>query len=99
HHHNLHSFPTRRSSDLAILNLEQADIVCVIGIDVLSPVAYAGFNQIGAMSQDGARPFSQDRDGMTCGEGAFGLVAVKSQHEISQDRKSTRLNSSHDQIS
>ncbi len=51
-----------------------APMVLVGGVDALSLYIHAGFNGLGALSLDGARPFHPDRDGLTLGEGAAVLV-------------------------
>src|SRR5206468_10649182 len=78
-HRDLHSFPTRRSSDLADLRVFQA---------VLFEAEFAGLFVI------------------VPGRGVLGfglreaiLGADDGGSRIHEDRKSTRLNSSHDQIS
>jgi 3-oxoacyl-[acyl-carrier-protein] synthase II len=51
------------------------DACVVVSLDVLSRVAHAGFQQIGAMSSGGCRPFDRGRDGTTIGEaGAVALL-------------------------
>src|SRR5207244_13276262 len=72
HHPSLHSFPTRRSSDLDALRLVQRRLVGDVRIGVLRVV------------QRGLRPGSDGPERREC-------------HR--QDRKSTRLNSSHQIIS
>ncbi len=51
-----------------------APMVLVAGLDALSLYIHAGFNGLGALSLDGARPFHAERDGLTLGEGAAVLV-------------------------
>ncbi len=51
-----------------------APLVLVGGVDALSLYIHAGFNGLGALSLDGARPFHPQRDGLTLGEGAAVLV-------------------------
>lgn len=51
-----------------------APMVLVGGVDALSLYIHAGFNGLGALSLDGARPFHAERDGLTLGEGAAVLV-------------------------
>jgi 3-oxoacyl-[acyl-carrier-protein] synthase II len=56
------------------LEEELAPMVLVGGVDALSLYIHAGFNGLGALSLDGARPFHPERDGLTLGEGAAVLV-------------------------
>jgi 3-oxoacyl-(acyl-carrier-protein) synthase len=56
-----------------------APMVLVGGVDALSLYIHAGFNGLGALSADGARPFHPARDGLTLGEGAAVLVIEPAQ--------------------
>jgi len=51
-----------------------APAVLVGGVDALSLYIHAGFNGLGALSLDGARPYHPQRDGLTLGDGAAVLV-------------------------
>src|SRR5947209_20077468 len=77
-HPDLHSFPTRRSSDLQLFNK-----VLVERLRTLQ-----GCCQSGAPNQP-ARDFAEQRDRAGYILGSF----------VDEDRKSTRLNSSHANIS
>ncbi len=55
-----------------------SDAVLVVGIDTLSRVASVGFNNIGAMSRSGCRPYDRNRDGTTVGEGAVAILLARS---------------------
>ncbi len=59
-----------------------APAVLVAGLDALSLYIHAGFNGLGALSADGARPFHPDRDGLTLGEGAAVLVVEPAQRAV-----------------
>jgi len=59
------------------INAGMCDAVLVVGIDTLSRVASVGFNNIGAMSKQGCRPYDKKRDGTTVGEGAVALFLSK----------------------
>src|SRR5206468_12737329 len=83
-HRDLRSFPTRRSSDLA-LELGQAPA------DVALQVGQAGL-EAGLVGEEVAQPVE-----LTAGQVA-GLPVAFQVGRVA-DRKSTRLNSSHDQIS
>lgn len=50
------------------------DAVLVVVMDTLSRVGSVGFNNIGAMSQHGCRPYDRQRDGTTVGEGAVAML-------------------------
>jgi 3-oxoacyl-[acyl-carrier-protein] synthase II len=52
------------------------DACFVVSLDVLSRIAHAGFQQIGAMSRLGCRPFDRRRDGTTIGEGGAVVLFV-----------------------
>lgn len=51
-----------------------APMVLVAGSDALSLYIHAGFNGLGALSAEGARPFHPERDGLTLGEAAAVMV-------------------------
>src|SRR5206468_12701921 len=76
HHLTLHSFPTRRSSDLAVA--DEAEVVLV---------AHHLARALEAVLLDDVLP-----------EGEAEMVGIDGERGL-LDRKSTRLNSSHDQIS
>lgn|GEM_PF-1915413 len=59
------------------VNAGLCDAVLVVAIDTLSRVASVGFNNIGAMSQQGCRPYDKQRDGTTVGEGAVAMFLCK----------------------
>lgn len=50
------------------------DLAVVVAMDVLSRVAYTGFQQVGAMSKNGCTPFDVRRDGITIGEAAVAFL-------------------------
>src|SRR5206468_11235238 len=98
HLYHLHSFPTRRSSDLTYSSnvmgtvnlfeaIRQLKRPCVI-VNVTSDKCYANRETIWGYRENdpmgGHDPYSNSKG---CAE------------LVSSDRKSTRLNSSHDQIS
>src|SRR5206468_9418798 len=94
----LHSFPTRRSSDLSRLLSSRGarlagGVACrkddEVGVEVKVENLFEGQETIRAASAEAGQ---QRRLG-----GAFGGAC--GDHAVGRDRKSTRLNSSHDQIS
>jgi 3-oxoacyl-[acyl-carrier-protein] synthase II len=53
----------------------QADLVIVVGVEVLTEPALAGFSVLRALTEsDGPRPFDRRRDGTLLGEGAAAIV-------------------------
>ena len=52
----------------------RADYVICGGIDVVSELAFNGFNSLLALSRDRCRPFGTDRDGMSLGDGCAMFV-------------------------
>lgn len=61
-------------------NLIQAgltNIAICVGIDILSPFLFAGFDALRSLSKGEAMPFSSNRDGMALGEGG-GLLVLES---------------------
>lgn len=51
-----------------------ADIMLVVGVDLLSRVTQAGFQKMTALDPDRCRPFDAERQGTVLGEGAAALV-------------------------
>ena len=47
----------------------RADYVICGGVDIVSELAFNGFNSLLALSRDRCRPFGTDRDGMSLGDG------------------------------
>lgn len=54
-----------------------ADVVLVIGVDLLSHFVLAGFTSLKSLEPDGCRPFDRNRAGLSLGEGA-GAVVLRS---------------------
>src|SRR5205814_6169080 len=86
-HRALHSFPTRRSSDLVLFNAPAASLGSAYPVDVtasstldLSNTAANSTTTLGALNRIGGNTFSVVGSGRTL---------------TFADRKSTRLNSSH----
>src|SRR5206468_10608383 len=87
HHPHLHSFPTRRSSDLGTTPAEER-LPCWIELGDALVLDGLGHEEIAIPILDRVRDvteLSEPRPELTADD--------------AQDRKSTRLNSSHDQIS
>src|SRR5206468_8682744 len=96
HPRHLHSFPTRRSSDLAIVDIfteKQTEDLYIAGLRKQPPgyrlICAIGFVRIGLLLPGGQQLQLRQLLGEERAVASLGL----------RDRKSTRLNSSHDQIS
>src|SRR5699024_12011102 len=89
-HPELHSFPTRRSSDLLVVPDQAMDQDLLKG--VLAHLLAAGEDHPGHPEEDDV--VAGDQHG-----GGVEVVQLRAGHRIRQDRKSTRLNSSHVSIS
>ncbi|MFC4274391.1 beta-ketoacyl synthase N-terminal-like domain-containing protein [Achromobacter aloeverae] len=63
-----------------------SDAVLVVAIDTLSRVASVGFDNIGAMSRLGCRPYDKRRDGTTVGEGAAAVLMARPELLPREDR-------------
>src|SRR5690606_40819727 len=93
HHHQLHTIPTRRSSDLefsvypnpstGIFNINTSEMVNIKVVDITGKVVYQAQN----VDNNGVVNLSSLQKGVY-------LMQV-SGDTIQKDRKSTRLNSSH----
>src|SRR5205807_10322137 len=78
-HRALHSFPTRRSSDLPVLTQELRQAMGEAAIKLCKAVDYVNAGTIEFLYQDGE----------------FYFMEMNTRIQVEQDRKSTRLNSSH----
>ncbi|GJD40332.1 hypothetical protein OICFNHDK_2800 [Methylobacterium bullatum] len=58
----------------SVLDSGLFDVAVLLAADSISLLAYTGFQNIGAMSKVGCRPFSGAEEGMTTGEGAVALL-------------------------
>lgn len=65
------------------LELKKYTRAIVIGGDVLSPITASGFMSLGAMSLNGCKPFTENRDGMSLGEGVATLILTNSEMDKS----------------
>src|SRR5690606_40232502 len=90
-HRDLHSFPTRRSSDLSVLPRTGITEVDLVVLD--PPRAGAGRKTVEHLSSLGARRIAY----VACDPAA--LARDLAYFREGGDRKSTRLNSSHVKIS
>ncbi|MEE0132536.1 MAG: beta-ketoacyl synthase N-terminal-like domain-containing protein [Treponema sp.] len=53
------------------------DAMLVVGVDIISPTVFLGFNALEAVSPTGCNPFSKNRKGITLGEGAAAVILCK----------------------
>jgi len=60
-----------------MLRRGDADMMLVIGVDVLSEFLLAGFSSLAAVSAKPCRPYDSDRDGLSLGEGAGALLLAR----------------------
>src|SRR5690606_41608904 len=97
YHRHLHSFPTRRSSDLTVISQTRIDLSWTDNSSdetnfriERSPDGTSGWTEIATAA---ANATSYQNTGLTCGTPYYYRVRAY------RDRKSTRLNSSHVKIS
>lgn len=74
----------------------QADIVFVVGVDLLSDFVLSGFTKLKSLEPDGCRPFDADRKGLSLGEGAGAIVLVRRREAASSACLVTGWGSSND---
>lgn len=60
-----------------MINAGFCDAVIVVGIDIVSPTVFLGFNGLEAVSPTGCNPFSKNRRGITLGEAAAALIVCR----------------------
>ena len=58
-----------------LIQEDKADLVFVVGVDLLSDFVLSGFTTLKSMEQAGCRPFDANRKGLSLGEGS-GAVAL-----------------------
>ena len=56
---------------------DKADLVLVVGVDLLSDFVISGFTMLKSLELDGCRPFDQARKGLSLGEGAGAVALVR----------------------
>src|SRR5690606_41362816 len=99
HHRDLHSFPTRRSSDLPKIKADKRALKQIL-LNLLS-------NAVKFTPRGGRITLRAERDGdgavrLSVADTGIGIAAEdipRAMAVFGQDRKSTRLNSSHVKIS
>lgn len=62
---------------MQLLRGGMADVMIVVGVDILSRVTQAGFQRMQALDPDRCRPFDARRQGTVLGEGAAAAVLVR----------------------
>jgi 3-oxoacyl-[acyl-carrier-protein] synthase II len=60
-----------------LIRRRRADLVLVVGVDVVSHFVLAGFAALKALDPEGCRPFDRERAGLSLGEGAGAIVLVR----------------------
>jgi len=60
-----------------LLKRGDADMMLVIGVDVLADFVLAGFSSLAALSARPCRPYDGSRDGLSLGEGAGALLLTR----------------------
>ncbi|MBL9137323.1 MAG: beta-ketoacyl-[acyl-carrier-protein] synthase family protein [Verrucomicrobiales bacterium] len=66
----------------AMIQRGQADVVHVVGVDVLSAFVVAGFASLKSMDPEGCRPFDRRRVGLSLGEGAGAMVLMRGDRDV-----------------
>ena len=61
----------------ALIRRGLADLVLVVGVDLISEFVLAGFNSLKSLDPEGCRPFDKTRIGLSLGEGAGAVVLVR----------------------
>ena len=62
---------------VSLVQRNLADLVFVVGVDLVSHFVLAGFTALKSLDPDGCRPFDRARIGLSLGEGAGALVLVR----------------------
>ncbi len=67
----------------SLIHRGQADLVFVVGVDLLSHFVLAGFSTLKALDPEGCRPFDRARIGLSLGEGSGAVVLVRAKRAAS----------------
>jgi len=79
----------------SLIRRGKADVVLVVGVDVLSHFVLSGFSALKSLDPLGCRPFDSKRNGLSLGEGAGAIVLAKS-HSPASTLSVTGCGSSND---
>lgn len=60
-----------------LIQEDKADLVFVVGVDLLSDFVLSGFTTLKSLEPGGCRPFDVDRKGLSLGEGAGAVALVR----------------------
>lgn len=60
----------------ALIRNERVDAVFVCCLDLVTEFVFSGFSALGALSASPARPFDENRSGLTLGEGAASILLM-----------------------
>jgi 3-oxoacyl-(acyl-carrier-protein) synthase len=61
----------------ALIERGAADVVLVVGVDLVSHFVLAGFTSLKSLDAEGCRPFDRRRSGLSLGEGAGAVALVR----------------------
>lgn len=58
----------------------EADVMLAVSADELTPLLHYGYDRLGVLSNNGARPYDTGRDGVVLGTGSVALVVESAEH-------------------
>lgn len=73
-----------------LLERGTADCVLVVGVDVLTDFVIGGFSSLRALSPKPARPFDEERDGLSLGEGAAAMLLTRQSRQTPASARGER---------
>lgn len=71
----------------ALIQTNMADAVLICAFDLVSEFVFSGFSSLKILSSEPCRPFDQNRDGLTLGEGAAAVLMMSPSVAQKEQRK------------
>jgi 3-oxoacyl-[acyl-carrier-protein] synthase-1 len=67
---------------IRLIQRGEAEVMIVVGVDVLSDFLLSGFSSLSSLSSKPCRPYDESRDGLSLGEGAAAIVLCRAECKV-----------------